>query len=268
MVWGKPQNERAQVQTLTANQERGLKIGVAVVIGLWITAVTSCQSGDSASAAESETSKLEQVTSKLDPAAVSLMTKADYSKTYKKLGKAQFDTANDLTRWAALAAAESEQCPKVELVAVSDKAARKQIVWFADCSNKERFIITEEQARATRDRLDPAASPEARAKAQALAIAEPKSARWAKFNEAMAVSACDLLTQQAMLVPESFSTGWNRWQIDKNDDTGVVTIEQDFKSENAYSMKINGRYRCVLDGDAGEVTALSIREPDGWRKLI
>jgi hypothetical protein len=268
MVWEKPQSEKAQVPALTAKQERGLKIGVAVAFGLWVTAVASCQSTDTAAAGGSSESKLDQATAKVAPDAVSLMTRADFSKTYKKLGKAQFDNANHLTRWAALAAAESEQCPKVDFVAVSDKATRKQIVWYADCSNKERFEITEEQARATRERLDPATKRDAREKADVAALAQPKSARWKDFNEAIAVSACDLLTQQAMLVPRSFSTGWSRWELDKNDETGAVTIERDYKSENAYSMKINGRYRCVIDTDAGDVTALSIREPDGWRKLI
>lgn len=256
--------------TLAMNDQQKLawKIGGGVMAVLCIIGAVSCSTDEPTQNAAPAKSKLEQVSEKLDPDAVSLMTKADFSKTYAKLGKAQFDNANDLTHWAALAAAESDQCPKVDLVAVSDKATRKGIVWFADCSNGERFFVSEEQARAARDRLDPKASPDARTKAEALAIAEPKSARWKRFNEAEAVSACDLLTQKAMLVPGSFSTGWSRWAIDKNDDTGVVTIERDFKSENAYSMKINGRYRCLVDGDDGNVKGLSIREPDGWRKFI
>lgn len=197
-----------------------------------------------------------------------LITRADYPKMYTKLGKAKFDTANGLMAWAALAAAESEQCPKVKDIGVSDSSTRTAVRWYVDCENGERFMVTEELAIAARDQYDPAATLAARAKAKQVAVAEPKSARWKKFNEANAATACDLLTQQAMLVPRSFSTGWNRWQIEKNDETGIVTIERDFKSENAYSMKINGRYRCVLNGDEGTVKGLSIREPTGWRKLM
>lgn len=264
--------------SLPMNEQQKLawKIGGVVIAGLMIAGVVSCSSGNDAGdgtgggsvASGTPASKLDQLGKKVGQDAVMPMTRADFSKTYAKLGKVQFDNANALMRWAALAAAESDKCDKVEMVAVSDGATRKRITFYADCANGERFMVDEGQARATRDRLDPAASADARKKAEGLPVAEPKSARWAKFNETSAVTACDLLTQQAMLVPGSFSTGWSRWAIDKNDDTGIVTIERDFKSENSYSMKINGRYRCILYGDEGQVKSLSIREPSGWRKLI
>ncbi len=205
---------------------------------------------------------------KIGEGAVLPMTRADFKKTHAKLGAAKFGEANALMRWAALAAAESDQCPAVDNMGLSDSATAKKLIWYVDCSGSERFMIDETQASATRDRLDPAVTSAARAKAEQFAIAQPKSARWKDFNESNAATACDLLTQQAMLVPRSFSTGFNRWQIEKNDETGIVTIERDYKSENAYSMKINGRYRCVIDSDKGNIKGLSIREPDGWKKLL
>lgn len=212
--------------------------------------------------------KLATLKAKLGPDAVMPMDEKNYPKKLALLGRKRFDEANALTEWAALAAAESDQCPKVDMIGISDSTTRDALKWYVDCSNKERFMIDEEQAVAARDQYDPAATPEARSKAEQVAVAQPKSARWADFNEANTVSACDLTVQNAMLVPRSFSTGLNRWAIDKNDETGVVTIERDYKAENAYGMKINGRYRCVVDTNAAKITALSIREPDGWRKLI
>ena len=261
---------------MTEQQKLAWKIGGVVIAGLLIAGVVSCSSGNEAGngggggseASSDPASKLDLLNKKVGLDAVMPMAHADFTKTYAKLGKAQFDNANALMRWAALAAAESDKCDNVEMVAVSDAATRNRIIFYADCANKERFMVDERQARATQDRLDPAATADARKKAEALPVAEPQSARWAKFNETNAVTACDLLTQRAMLVPGSFSTGWSRWAIDKDDDTGIVTIERDFKSENSYSMKINGRYRCILYGDEGKVKSLSIREPSGWRKLI
>jgi hypothetical protein len=197
-----------------------------------------------------------------------LMERSDFKKTYVKLGKAQFQKANDLTRWAAMAAAESDACPRVENVGVSDDATRKEIKWFVGCANGERFIISQEQAVAAQGRHDPKATPDAKALASATSVAEPKSARWKNFDEASTVSACDLTVQNAMLVPRTFSTGFNRWVLDKNDETGVVTVERDYETENAYGMTLNSRYRCTVDTGKEAIVGLSIREPDGWQKVV
>lgn len=211
--------------------------------------------------------RLSTLESNIAPDAVSEMIRADFSDTYNKLGQAQFDKANALAKWAAIAAAESEQCPSVDLVGISDRATRETLQWYVDCGNKERFFINQEQAEAALAIYDPASTPEARATAERVAVAEPVSARWKDFDEASTVSACDLLVEQQMLVPSTFSTGFSRWAMDKNDETGVVVIERDYTSENAYGMEINGRYRCTVNADDGELVGLAIREPDGWVNL-
>lgn len=219
-------------------------------------------------------SRLEQLRAKIGKDAILPMERGEYPKLYARLGKAQFSHANAMTEWAALAAAESEQCPEVDLVGVSERATREEIEWYVDCSNGERFQITQAQAEALRERLGGDVAPQAGAesvsgtKVAAIAVAEPQSARWKNFDEASTVSACDLTVQKAMLVPGSFTTGWSRWAIEKDADTGIVIIGRDYKSENAYSMTINGRYRCTVDSNRHELVGLSIREPDGWHKLI
>lgn len=211
--------------------------------------------------------RLAELQSTIASDAVSEMTRADFSETYNKLGQSQFDKANELATWAAVAAAESEACPSVDLVGISERATRENLQWYVDCGNSERFFIDQTQAEAMLAKYDPTSTPQDRASAERVAVAEPVSARWKNFDEAGIVSACDLLVKQQMLVPSTFSTGWSRWAIDKNDETGIVIIERDYKSENAYSQKINGRYRCTVDADEGELVGLSIREPDGWRTL-
>lgn len=257
-------------QAASSNASWKWKVGGTVVLGLAFAGIYSCaQNMPAVDGAQTGAGlSLDQLEAKVGTDTAMPMKRADYRKTYDKLGTAQFDSANALMRWAAIAAAESEKCQKVEVVGISDSATRRALRWYVDCANGERFMIGEEQAIAARDQYDPSATADARTKAAQVPVAQPKSARWASFNEANTVSACDLTVQKAMLVPGSFSTGFNRWDIAKDDDTGIVTIERDFKSENAYSMKINGRYRCSVDTDAAKITALSIREPNGWRKLI
>lgn len=213
-------------------------------------------------------SRLEVMKGKIDPDAVIEMDRDGYRKTFSKLGKKQFDEANALMSWAAMAAAESNKCDRVEVVALSDKATRKQLQYFVDCANKERFQITQAHAKAMQVRFDPKASAEEKEFAQKFDVATPKSDRWKGFDEANAATACDLTVQNAMLVPSSFSAGFNRWDIEKNDDTGLVTIQRDYNAENAYSMKINSRYECVIDTSKKQIVRLKIREPNGWRKLI
>ena len=244
----------------------GWKMGWTFAAGIMMAGVFACaQQMPEAGAPEPRT--LAQLEAKVSGDAVLLMERADHQTTYSRLGQAQFERANELMRWAALAAGESDACSQVDIVAVSDQATREQIKWFADCANGERFMISQEQALAAQGRYDPKASDEAKALAEATPVAEPKSARWKNFDEATAVSACDLTVQNAMLVPGSFSTGFNRWAIDRNDETGVVVIEREYETENAYGMTLNGRYRCEINTDRGELVGLSIKEPNGWQRL-
>lgn len=213
-------------------------------------------------------SPYEVLQGKISKEAVSSMARADYGKTYARLGARQFDNANALMPWAAIAAAESDQCDRVELVAVSDKATRKELQWFVDCANKERFQIKQAQAEAARGKYDPAASPEAKQAAQQVGKAEPKSARWKDFNMATAMNSCTTLVRSAMLNQGSFDTAWS-YDSEQNDDTGIVTIQQDFEAQNGFGGTISSRYHCEIDTKlAGRVTKLKIREPSGWRSLI
>jgi hypothetical protein len=86
--------------------------------------------------------------------AVLLMDRANFPDTYAKLGAEQFKRANDLTRWAAVAAAEHGGiCDRVAMVSVSDRSTREQIVWFADCENKQRILIDQQQAEGAKRRF-------------------------------------------------------------------------------------------------------------------
>lgn len=236
-----------------------------VVASLAAVAMIGGCSGKPAAPAKSG---YEALQAKIEPHAVTPMTRADYKDTYARLGARQFDNANALMPWAAIAAAESDQCDRVDLVAVSDKATRRELQWFVDCTNKERFQIRQAQAEAARGKYDPAASPEAKQAAQQVGKAEPKSARWKDFNMAAAMASCTTLVRSAMLNQGSFDTAFS-YDSEKDDDTGIVTIQQDFEAQNGFGGTISSRYHCEIDTKlAGRVTKLKIREPSGWRNLI
>lgn len=89
--------------------------------------------------------------------AILLMDRANFSKTYSKLGSKQFQNANDLNHWAAVAAvARGDACDRVAMVNVSERSTRQQIVWFIDCENKARVMIDQPQAEDARQRFSTA----------------------------------------------------------------------------------------------------------------
>lgn len=249
------------------------KIGGTFAAGIIMAAIYSCAQnmpphGGPASAVQPG-APLELGAAKAKvPFEPTLMTKADYPKMYKQLGPTKFDATNSLMSWAALAAANSKQCSEVTDIGVSDKSTRRAVLWFVDCKNSERFMISEEQAIATRDQYDPKASPEAKARAEQVAVAEPKSARWKNFNEGDAVTACRTLVQSTMANQKSFDAAWT-WDSQKDDNTGLVTLQQDFNAENGFGATISSRYSCVVNAAQGSrIVKLSIREGAGWRSLI
>lgn len=213
-------------------------------------------------------SPYEVLQGKVGPDVALPMTRAEFGDTYNRLGASQFENANALMGWAALAAAESDQCNRVEVMGVSDDATRDELQWFVHCQNGERFQINQAQAEAARDNYDPAATPEQRLAAEDVPTAEPKSARWKNFNERVAVTACQDLVRSVMLDQGSFDAAWS-WDSEKNEETGIVTIQQDFAAQNGYGGTLSSRFHCEVDSNlAGRITTLKIREADGWRNLI
>lgn len=91
---------------------------------------------------------------RIGPYAVAPMTKADYPTYFRVLGPARFDLANNLTRWAAIAAAEHRGiCDEVEMVGISDQTSRQNIVWYAYCANGQRIMVSEAQATEAKRRF-------------------------------------------------------------------------------------------------------------------
>lgn len=258
--------------TLAMSDQQKLvwKIGGAVVAVLCIMGTVSCATEETSASSQSDAppkSALERVSDKLAPDYFVPMGRESFAETHAAFGRARFDEANDMSHWAALAAAENRKCPQVEMILLSDKAKRDAFVWYVSCSNGEKFDITEEQARAVRDRLDPEVTAEARTIAEALPIAAPRSERWKDFSDSRALLSCISLTRRAMLVPRTFTPRGTQ-NMSKDSEVGTVVIEHDYTTENALGMTLNGRFRCTLQDRHNNITGLSIREPMGWRKLI
>lgn len=267
---------------LIPDKMRAAGVLIAVVLAAWVwddiftpgEMTTSSQAAVAASGGASptepqptaEASRLADLREKVDDNAVLPMTADQFPDARKKLGQARFDAANELAPWAALVAAESDMCPRVALVGLSDKATRNELRYHVDCSNSERFNVTEPQIAALRGKLDPSANETTTAMAEDATAIAPVSARWDNFDAAAAITSCDLLTQSTLTDQRSFDSEF-RWDESRDAETGIVHFERGFTAK-AYLGTMNSRYRCSVDADTGQVMALSIREAGGWKKLL
>ncbi len=154
----------------TQGDTKTFAVSIIVVVGVLALAVNSCLPSSTPSTTSPMT--LAEIEAKVTEHAILLMDRRSFSKTYDKLGKAQFANANGLMRWAAVSVAASDRCAKVEDIGVSDQATRMDIKWYVDCSNDQRFMVSQEQAEAAKGRYDPTATPEARTAALKVALPE------------------------------------------------------------------------------------------------
>jgi len=131
----------------------------SVIAMAGLVALAGC--GGEEAAQNSGSMTFEQIEARIAPDAVMLMDRESFSDTYAKLGEQQFQNANDLTRWAAVAAAaKGEPCDSVAMVNVSDRSTRENIVWFTDCQNGERIFVEQPEAESARLQFENAASGE------------------------------------------------------------------------------------------------------------
>lgn len=211
---------------------------------------------------------LDELEKKIAPHAVIVMKSGDYPKLYSKIGKAKFDRANDLARWAALSAALSTKCNKVDLVAVSEKSSRKNVEWFVDCENGERFEINETGAEETQRQLTLKGSETAKAarELESKREVQPNSAATDKLSiedEAVIVGSCDRAIGS---VKQSYDPAWS-YKYRKHSQRGRISVTRDFEYQNAFGGTISSQYECLVDAKNKDLISLRIREPTGWKTL-
>lgn len=126
---------------------------------LAVSALAGCGSGGAVQPVATDTR--EALEARVASDAVMLMDRESFGDTYSKLGADQFQNANGLMHWAAIAAvAQGNGCDRVAMVNVSDRSTRENIVWFVDCANNERVFIEQPDAESVRLRFENDASEE------------------------------------------------------------------------------------------------------------
>lgn len=213
-------------------------------------------------ASESRTS-LGTFKAKIHHAAVTEVTKEHYPKLYKNLGVDAIDRANKLSEWAAVVAAEHDQCDQVEIVEISSKSVPEKIEWFADCKNSERFHITEEDAARAQLRWEPG---EIEVPKETTAPVVTNSAALENVSEVRVVSGCDRIVKAAMKSRGSYDASWS-YDYRKHPTKGQVSVTREFEAQNSFGATLSSEYVCIVDAKSMTPVSIRIREATGWETI-
>jgi hypothetical protein len=175
---------------------------------------------------------------KIDPYAVSKITKSQYPKLYAKWGANGFKKINTLAPRAAEKAAMSPECDRVALVEVSDNRSvpGKEIVFFVDCENGKRFYISEFDLKA--------GGP-----------IQSQTKKMAVISDAQAISLCENAVKARLNNPLSYSRKFGTTSVYRAETTGGIVVQFEFSAQNGFGAELPRRARCVIVDQKGiEVT--------------
>lgn len=198
-------------------------------------------------------------------------TRAEYGTTYKRVGATSFAKLNELEAGAVYAAAESKSCDKVVDAAVSDRSKRDDALWYVNCANENRFMVSQKQAADALARFKEgnlaSRKLDASCTLSSVAMCGATSAQRAALdNEVALANACDFVLDKVLVSPSSLDMVGS-WSISfgKNDS---VTISRNFDSQNSFGAMIRSRYRCTINAATSNITGFVIEGPTGTNKVI
>jgi hypothetical protein len=195
-------------------------------------------------------------------------TRKEFPETYKDVGAETFSRLAELEKGAVYAAAESERCDKVDVSGTSDKSKTKAALFFVDCANGNRFMISQASAEAALKRYHEGALRETKVPESctttSVSLCNASPAQKA-MKEAEAVTACDMIVERALISGDADTDwGWN-YSLGEGD---TVRVVRGFTSTNGFGAKIKSRYFCDIDASKKDVTRLVIETPFGTEKII
>jgi hypothetical protein len=168
---------------------------------------------------------------KIDPDAVSPITKEEFPKLYSVFGKKGLNRINRLMPLVARKAAESPLCDKVVYVGVSDRSfGAGEIIFFVDCQNHERFYISERDLSVN-------------------AAAVSQSERAAEMSDASAISLAESAVKIKLQSPLSFEKKFATTSVLRHNTTGSISVDFDFTSQNGLGLRVPGHARCIISSD-------------------
>jgi len=197
-------------------------------------------------------------------------TRAEYGKTFARVGAATFAKLNELEPGAAYAAAESKSCNRANLAMVSDMSKPGAAVWFVDCENENRFMITQKEAEEALARFKAGKlalrTRERSCTLTSIADCKATPAQKASRNKEIEyVTACDMILESVVISPSSLDK--HRWVFGFGQGDTVV-IQRPFDSQNGFGAMLRSRYRCEIDASTNNLKGFVVEGALGRQKVI
>lgn len=172
---------------------------------------------------------IEAASAELSADAYEPYTRRGYEKTFAKWGQAGIKKVNEYRKKAAIAASQSAKCDKVDYAELSDNRSSPpaKIVIFVDCSNGQRFYISNEEL----DRQKAAVSVQSKT---------------ADIKDSDLISACESSIRHSLKFPSSFDKSWFSSNVYRAPQ-GNVVVTFDFTAKNGFGMDLLQQARCVTD---------------------
>ncbi|QLB23316.1 hypothetical protein [Phocoenobacter skyensis] len=212
---------------------------IVSIIFLIIVGVTirSCASSkDDKAVSESAKQKQEiNLEDKIKKVNLSPYDKKSYPKLFKKYKKRIKDIEIHRKK-AALKAAMSEKCDNVVISELSSKSTLKNLRYFVDCENGERFELTEKDLKDVSD--------------DGIVKTAPKANSETEYDTLETWRACKEMIQaeaspsEVLTFHEVLGTAT---RVNKN--TGNYEIYTDFESKNAFGVEYGFSARCIFGKD-------------------
>lgn len=244
-------------------------LGLCIVIGVFGAGGNSGTPAD-ANAASAKASEGVEAKAEAAIAAIPKYTRAEFPRAYKNVGKKMFARLGELEPGAIYAAAESAGCDEVTLSGVSGRSEAGKPLWFIDCKNGNRFMVSVELAEAALARAKQGKlaenALEVTCTQKNLGLCDASEVQRAA-KEVDIVTFCDMLLKKAVVSPKSLDTAWE-WRYGFDDDGVTVIAQRDFDSQNSFGALIRSRYHCEVNAGTGRITSFVVEGPMGSQRIL
>lgn len=188
-------------------------------------------------------------------------------KTYELVGAEAFETLSDLEPGAFYAAARSESCDKTGMGDVSLNMSKKDApLWFIDCDNGNRFMITPDEAAEAAKLLEAGAltkidrAPDCTTTSVA-ACSITKAQKNA--DETTIVSLCDMGVESVLISDPDWNWSWD-YAFGDGDN---VVVTRGFKAQNAFGAELKHQYRCEYNAATNSLVDVKLTGPTGTQDI-
>lgn len=174
---------------------------------------------------------------KIDDGVFQPYTKDQFPKLFQKYGS-RMKEIQEAREVAAFTATLSGKCDRVEVAEVSSKGTKDNAVFFVDCRNGERFLMSETDLKKK---------------------APPKAQSEKSVNQSEAHLACQQAIRNRAQYPSSVDFSILGVDIAKGKTTGNLRVALDFEAKNGFGNTLPYRGTCIFDPDGNMEVSIAKR---------